>query len=197
MGRALKAKRAKQTPQKKVRVGKKTHKPERLPKRVQTHDVERIAGSEATERWNNRAPLAHNYGNVGIEVNANPRGGRDGAGSRELRRHGGAVQDEGGQPVQPGEPAEELRAIQGNAKGHARRQPKRLTDKEVRLVEALIERHGEDVMAMSRDLEVNTRQHTVAHLRKLLEGYAAHPQLAIKGGNRGFRAPKAKKGTPT
>lgn len=93
--------------------------------------------------------------------------------------------------------SDEIRAVQGQRRHAGSRQPKRLTAKETRVVEQLIERHGDDVEAMSRDMELNPMQHTVAKLRKLLAGYAAYPELARgEETKRDFAAPKTAKAKP-
>ena len=69
--------------------------------------------------------------------------------------------------------------------------PKQLTTKQRRIVGALVEKHGHDIAAMSRDIKLNKMQHTVAKLRELVVSYVAYPELLQEGGGYlGFRAPK-------
>lgn len=50
-------------------------------------------------------------------------------------------------------------------------------------------KHGEDLIAMSRDRKLNAMQHTVAQLRELVVSYVAYPDLLEGGGALDFRAP--------
>ena len=50
-------------------------------------------------------------------------------------------------------------------------------------------KHGENLIAMSRDRKLNAMQHTVAQLRELVVSYVAYPDLLEGGGALDFRAP--------
>ena len=50
-------------------------------------------------------------------------------------------------------------------------------------------KHGENLIAMSRDRKLNAMQHTIAQLRELVVSYVAYPDLLEGGGALDFRAP--------
>ena len=89
----------------------------------------------------------------------------------------------------PGPGGDELRGALGAERSTGKREPARLTAKQLRIVGALVEAYGEDVEAMARDRKLNAMQHSVGVLKKLVEGYVHSSELAEKGGARDFRAP--------
>jgi len=86
---------------------------------------------------------------------------------------------------------DEVRGAMGQRRSTGLAPPKQLTTKQRRIVGALVEKHGHDIAAMSRDIKLNKMQHTVAKLRELVVSYVAYPELLQEGGGYlGFRAPK-------
>jgi len=95
---------------------------------------------------------------------------------------------------------DELRVLRGERRADpaavAARAPPPLTSEQLRVVSALVDAHGDDVEAMTRDLRLNALQHTAGKLRKLLSSFNHHGGAEADGAStrHAFRAPKKSKG---
>jgi len=67
--------------------------------------------------------------------------------------------------------ADEVRALRGVPRSTGVAPPPRLTAKQQRIVKALLDAHGDDVLAMARDHKRNALQHTPAVLSRFIASY--------------------------
>ena len=90
---------------------------------------------------------------------------------------------------------DETRALLGETKSTGVAAPRRLTPKQTRVVEALVEAHGDDLSAMVMDGKRNAMQHSSGTLLKMTESYHYWREEAAAGGTTrvDFRAPKKSK----
>lgn len=66
---------------------------------------------------------------------------------------------------------DELRAVNNLMRKTGKALPKRLTSHQKQILERLMAKHGEDVVAMAKDIKLNTMQHSEGQLKALLESY--------------------------
>ena len=146
---ALKRKKAKRPPAKKHSRGlvKRGIKAERASRAVNSSVLQSAKQRlDAQSLWDANASFNPHLAALGLQSDANHRGDRS--------------RDGGTRPLQPVDASEsdEMRAAVGKPRSPGTRMPKRLTANETRLCEALMERHGDDVVSMSRDMELNPHQ---------------------------------------
>ena len=59
----------------------------------------------------------------------------------------------------------------------------------IQIVGRLIEKHGKDnIDAMTRDIKLNSMQHSAGVLKKMVESYFAYPNLIDGEGRRDFHS---------
>uniref|UniRef100_A0A061SBI4 Nucleolar protein 16 n=1 Tax=Tetraselmis sp. GSL018 TaxID=582737 RepID=A0A061SBI4_9CHLO len=66
---------------------------------------------------------------------------------------------------------DELRILMAKQRKTGKAAPQRLTSHQKQIVEKLIEAHGSDVEAMSKDRKLNSMLHSEGKLRRMLESY--------------------------
>jgi len=154
--------------------------------------------------WDKDRTLSRNYKALGLACDPNEAHGR----VNPVKR---AAEEEGAEPTL-GELAqtdqEGLRLALGQHLPRGQRPARRLTATQLvrrarhgsacfaltrrapyppqRVMGTLVEAHGDDVVAMARDIKRNSLQHTTGTLRVLLAAFHAHRG----GGRHEFRAPK-------
>jgi hypothetical protein len=146
---ALKRKKAKLPPAKKQSRGlaKRGIKAERASRAVDGSVLQSAKQRlDPQSLWDANASFSPNLPAPGLQRDANHRGDRSSDGGTPAL-----------QPVDASE-SDEMRAAVGKPRSTGTRMPKRLTANETRLCEALMERHGDDVVSMSRDMELNPHQ---------------------------------------
>lgn len=211
MGSSLKKKR-------RIRSSSSTVKVGRVKKQKQTVKVTPVLfpGASNTTGWDQDTTHQLNYENVGISSDPNKvgktgrnsqkldepkgggRGGETGGADGDGAENDGKKKKKRPYSVNDGTVAgtavvggDEVRGAMGQRRSTGLAPPKQLTTKQRRIVGALVEKHGHDIAAMSRDIKLNKMQHTVAKLRELVVSYVAYPELLQEGGGYlGFRAPK-------
>jgi len=141
--------------------------------------------------WNKERTMEENYRRNGFAVNTNDKFGRQRFYKKKDEEAQQAAKERGLDLDWMDD--DEVRALRAEERKTGKAAPKRLTDTQIKLVEALIAAHKDGVEAMARDIKINTYQHSAGQLRKLLASYAHWGPDWEKNGV-DFRAPKKSKG---
>ena len=173
MGSSRKAKARKKSVHTKVRVGIK--KPVKPPAAVL------LPGTEQTTSWAKRQTLETNYKSLGLALDPNGARGRSAPVQKPPADADGAPTL--GSLAKTDE--EELRVVTGGRLARGNRPPQQLTATQLRVMEALVAAHGDDVGAMARDIKRNALQHSEGKLRVMLDAYREQSSEVT----RKFRAP--------
>mgnify|MGYP001361124776 CR=1 FL=1 len=137
----------------------------------------RIPGCEEDSEWDREKSLVNNYNKIGIVSNVNAfyhKGGRnaqkddDDVNDVNDNKGGGVVAN----ALQFDVERDEIRKAIGHQKSTGKAEPKRITPRQRRICEQLIQKYGDDdVEKMFRDIKLNVLQKTRGELRAMLESY--------------------------
>jgi len=137
----------------------------------------RIPGCEEDSEWDREKSLVNNYNKIGIVSNVNAfyhKGGRnaqkddDDVNDVNDNKGGGGVAN----ALQFDVERDEIRKAIGHQKSTGKAEPKRITPRQRRICEQLIQKYGDDdVEKMFRDIKLNVLQKTRGELRAMLESY--------------------------
>ena len=160
------------------------------PARVDHARVRLPGAPRATEPWRVDATLTRNYAANGLASDANAAG----RGGRNACDDPGASTTDAVATLATSN-GDETRALLGETKSTGVAAPRRLTPKQTRVVEALVEAHGDDLSAMVMDGKRNAMQHSSGTLLKMTESYHYWREEAASAGTTrvDFRAPKKSK----
>lgn len=127
-----------------------------------------------------------NYESSGLVLDATARFGRNSRRDR-IQQLAAAREGDGGgdEPAAEEQLDDDLVAAMAQVRSSGKAAPKRLTPRQRQIVQRLLEAHGDDVAAMSRDRRLNPMQHS----RGVLEGMIAAFEHWKEGSGVDFRVP--------
>ena len=141
-----------------------------------------LPGALASTSWDVEQTMAGNYHASGLVSDPNRAFGRNETAEKAVRAHAVAAAATTG--------GDALASVLGRCKSTGAAPPKRLTPKQVRIVERWIETHGENVESMAKDRKLNAMQHTPGVVRRMLESFEFYKSERVAGHVKvDFRAP--------
>ena len=194
MGRSRKSVRRRTT----VKVKRKSKKRQNkaiatLPKELKAGQMLVDASIPGTARkqttWSTDRTLKRNYRDNQVMGDANAIGmdvDVDGDGAAPIKEAGAS--NPKAQVAIPDDIADEVRATLGHQRLSGKRPPKKLTTVQIKVIGALLDKHGDDIASMVTDTKLNRMQHSQGVLKKMIASYRAYPNLATEGGHRGFHS---------
>ena len=130
-------------------------------------------------KWEENEKIDRNYENLGLAADVNSRRGRNSRGASIDANVAGidnAILDE------------DFTAAMGHMRSSGKAPPQRPTPRQRSIVQRLVDAHGNDVDAMTKDRKLNSMQHSKGQLIKLIESCKHWSQgAALRGVD--FRVP--------
>mmetsp|Transcript_40546 Transcript_40546/g.114840 ORF Transcript_40546/g.114840 Transcript_40546/m.114840 type:complete len:184 (-) Transcript_40546:443-994(-) len=149
-----------------------TRRPKKAPKAASKTPVELQLKSKVIEKrlgtslqWDTEKTLQQNYNANGFLNSVRKTHGRNQASNKKKD-----VED-AAKITEDFEDDDELRALSNKQRKSGKAPPKKLTTHQKQIMEKLIDAHGEDIEAMSKDRKLNAMQHSEGKLKMLLESY--------------------------
>ena len=142
---------------------------------------------KSSTKWDTKRTLRRNYEDNAVAEDVNKSIGMEIDGDDEVvETHSRRTRENKGK--KPKAVEDEINAALGKPRSTGRRPPKRLTTTQIKVVGKLIEKHGENIDGMARDIKLNKMQHSAGVLKKMVESYYAYPNLIGGEGKRDFHS---------
>lgn len=133
--------------------------------------------------WNEGSKIDGNYEQLGFLADANAGFGRNKKTDQLAAKR--AAEDEDVDQEEEEELDDDLNAAMAKVRKSGKADPKRITAHQRKIVEGLINAHGDDVDKMAHDRKLNKMQHSKGYLTKLIESY----HFWDKNSGQDFRVP--------
>ena len=142
---------------------------------------------KSSTKWDTKRTLRRNYEDNAVAEDVNKSIGMEIDGDDDVvETHSRRTRENKGK--KPKAVEDEINAALGKPRSTGRRPPKRLTTTQIKVVGKLIEKHGENIDGMARDIKLNKMQHSAGVLKKMVESYYAYPNLIGGEGKRDFHS---------
>eukprot|EP00897_Mesotaenium_endlicherianum_P011074 jgi/Mesen1/9996/ME000072S09412 len=134
-----------------------------------------LPGMEGSVEWDVKATLAANYRAVGLVLDPNLKGGRQGGKFVEGLQAGQGLEADDSDH----EPDDVRAALGKKSKNGLSAPEQRLTKMQRVYIGLLILKYGDDYVAMSKDVKVNKMQHSPGAIRKLCMRFLAYEKKPL------------------
>ncbi|XP_024365043.1 uncharacterized protein [Physcomitrium patens] len=155
-----------------------------LPKRKNpkslTPETLTFPGTDSKLQWDGKASLLENYKSMGILANPNVVGARSGTRHVvQLVSLQKPLSDDGSEVYGSDDEPDDVKSVLHKKRKDGKKAPlQRLTTMQRVYISRLILKHGDDYVAMSKDMKLNKMQHPPGALGQLCERFQKYEKLA-------------------